>query len=241
MTTCATFSKPTIAPLAARKGDTENIHIQTFGAHSLHAFTTRRRNDSTPWLGRCARPAAGERRQQLAYALDFEGRLPAQDSAEAEAVAARRVHDRIGRRQSERQHVTGPSSRCCRRRAPYARFPFFNMMNTEDGFGALILRPHQRSRYRANFTRCVSAARNDLWYSGGGVYQPWTFGYTGRSTSGQTVAGESVRHERRIPRQSQGHVDRLLRLHARPRRDGADLSAAARTARFGYLEALLRF
>jgi hypothetical protein len=26
---------------------------------------------------------------------------------------------------------------------------------------------------------------NDLWYSGGGVFQPWTFGYTGRSTSGR--------------------------------------------------------
>jgi hypothetical protein len=25
---------------------------------------------------------------------------------------------------------------------------------------------------------------NDLWYSGGGVYQPWTFGYTGRATGG---------------------------------------------------------
>jgi hypothetical protein len=26
---------------------------------------------------------------------------------------------------------------------------------------------------------------NDFWYSGGGAYQPWTFGYTGRSTSGR--------------------------------------------------------
>ena len=30
---------------------------------------------------------------------------------------------------------------------------------------------------------------NDLWYSGGGVYQPWTFGYTGRSTSGRRSLG----------------------------------------------------
>ena len=27
---------------------------------------------------------------------------------------------------------------------PYARFPFFNMMNTEDAFGAMILRPHAK-------------------------------------------------------------------------------------------------
>ncbi len=27
-------------PTAVRRGDTENIHIQTFGAHSLHSFTT---------------------------------------------------------------------------------------------------------------------------------------------------------------------------------------------------------
>jgi hypothetical protein len=25
---------------------------------------------------------------------------------------------------------------------------------------------------------------NDLWYSGGGVFQPWTFGYQGRATGG---------------------------------------------------------
>ena len=26
--------------------------------------------------------------------------------------------------------------------------------------------------------------RNDLWYIGGGVFQPWSFGYVGRSTTG---------------------------------------------------------
>ena len=26
--------------------------------------------------------------------------------------------------------------------------------------------------------------RNDLWYLGGGVFQPWSFGYIGRATGG---------------------------------------------------------
>ena len=26
--------------------------------------------------------------------------------------------------------------------------------------------------------------RNDLWYQGGGAFQPWTFGYVGRPSSG---------------------------------------------------------
>ena len=30
------------------------------------------------------------------------------------------------------------------------------------------------------------ANRNDLWYSGGGMFQPWTFGYTGRPSNGQS-------------------------------------------------------
>ena len=68
---------------------------------------------------------------------------------------------------------------------PYARFPFFNMMNTEDRFGALILRPHAKVTVSSEFHALRLSNANDLWYGGGGVFQPWTFGYVGRPTSGR--------------------------------------------------------
>ena len=72
---------------------------------------------------------------------------------------------------------------------PYARFPFFNMMNTEDLLGAMILRPHSKVTVSSEFHSLRLTNANDLWYSGGGVYQPWTFGYVGRSTSGRRSLG----------------------------------------------------
>ena len=68
----------------------------------------------------------------------------------------------------------------------YARFPFFNMMNMKDIFGEMVLRPTKTLTIRSDVHSLALANRNDLWYSGGGAYQPWTFGYTGRPSNGQT-------------------------------------------------------
>jgi hypothetical protein len=67
---------------------------------------------------------------------------------------------------------------------PFARFPFFNMMNNDDWFGMLILRPHKTLNLRGEGHALRLARRRDLWYQGGGAFQPWTFGFIGRNTSG---------------------------------------------------------
>ncbi len=66
----------------------------------------------------------------------------------------------------------------------YARFPFYNMMNNEDAYASLNLKPVSRLSIRseAHALRLASAA--DLWYSGGGAFQPQTFGFTGRPSNG---------------------------------------------------------
>src|SRR5262249_29004494 len=53
---------------------------------------------------------------------------------------------------------------------PYARFPFFNMMNTEDRFGSLLLRPHPKVTISSEFHALRLSDANDLWYSGGGAF-----------------------------------------------------------------------
>ena len=180
-------------PIAVRRGDTENIHIQTFGAHSLHAFTTNAGTfDALAWgafqTGRWGTQT------QLAYALDFEGGYQPKIAARLKPLAAFKPWIRGGYtigsgdgNPKDGRHGTFfqvlPTPR------PYARFPFFNMMNTEDSFGALVLRPHAKVTVSSEFHSLRLSNANDLWYSGGGVFQPWTFGYTGRPTSGRRSLG----------------------------------------------------
>ena len=67
---------------------------------------------------------------------------------------------------------------------PYARFPFYNMMNNEDVYGTLNVRPSSKLSLRTEAHALRLASASDLWYSGGGAFQPKTFGYTGRPSHG---------------------------------------------------------
>ena len=66
----------------------------------------------------------------------------------------------------------------------YARFPFYNMMNNEDWYGTLNLKPTSKLALRTEGHALRLASASDLWYLGGGAFQPKTFGYTGRPSNG---------------------------------------------------------
>ncbi len=68
----------------------------------------------------------------------------------------------------------------------YARFPFFNEMNDRDLFAELILRPHKRVTTRSDVHALSLANASDFWYTGGGAFQPWTFGFVGRPSNGKS-------------------------------------------------------
>lgn len=68
----------------------------------------------------------------------------------------------------------------------YARFPFFNSMNNTDAFGEVILHPVKDLAVRADVHRLWLSSKADLWYSGGGAFQPTTFGFSGRPANGNT-------------------------------------------------------
>ena len=73
---------------------------------------------------------------------------------------------------------------------PYARFPFFNMMNTEDAFGGS---DSAAALEGDHFERVPLAASHERRTTSGiraaARIQPWTFGYTGRAASGQRSLG----------------------------------------------------
>lgn len=62
----------------------------------------------------------------------------------------------------------------------YARFPFYNLMNSQDAFLELWLRPGKRLTLRPAFRAVRLSNRRDLWYQGGGAYEKSSFGYAGR-------------------------------------------------------------
>jgi hypothetical protein len=62
----------------------------------------------------------------------------------------------------------------------YARFPFYNMMNSKDQFVQLIDKPAKKLELRTDLHFLQLTANNDLWYQGGGAYDNKVFGYVGR-------------------------------------------------------------
>ena len=62
--------------------------------------------------------------------------------------------------------------------------PFYDIVNNEDRYATLTLRPHAKLSIVSEIHALRLTSRGDLWYSGGGVFQPWTFGYAGRASSG---------------------------------------------------------
>ncbi len=65
----------------------------------------------------------------------------------------------------------------------YARFPFYNMMNNEDLYATFNVKPVSKLGLRSEVHTLRLASSSDFWYSGGGAFQPKTFGFTGRPSN----------------------------------------------------------
>jgi hypothetical protein len=72
---------------------------------------------------------------------------------------------------------------------PYARFPFFNLMNNEDSHAALLLKPHPKLALRAEIHYMRLSNARDLWYVGPGAFQNRTFGFSGIPANGGKSLG----------------------------------------------------
>jgi hypothetical protein len=123
---------------------------------------------------------------------------------------------------------------------PYARLPFFNMMNDRDLFGEAIARPTRRLMLRSDLHALRLARSSDLWYSGGGAFEPETFGYTGRPSNGATpLAGLwDISGDYTVNR----HVGVTIYYgHATSRAVPEAIYAGGGNLHFAYLETLLRF
>lgn len=112
-------------------------------------------------------------------------------------------------------------------------------MNTEDAFEALLLRPHPKVTVSSEYHSLRLTNPNDLWYSGGGAFQPQTFGYAGRATSGKRSLGNlydtSVEYRATRHMTFTGYLGYTQGLGVMKQ-----IYPAGKDGRFGYLEALFR-
>ncbi len=170
--------------LAARRADFEHINIGTFGGHYIHTVETRSGTfDGLLW-GALQTGSWGNLHHRAHAFLAEAGWQPA--ALPRLKPWLRAGYDRGSGDKNPSDSTHGTFFQVLPTPRMYARMPFFNLMNNRDVFGELILRPSKALVIRSDVHSLRLVEKNDLWYSGGGVFQPWTFGYTGRASNGHT-------------------------------------------------------
>jgi Alginate export len=171
-------------PLAIRKADTGRINIGTYGGHFLHTTETKSGAIDFMFWGALQNGTWGAQVQRAGAFAAEAGWQPPILSRVKPWIRGGYDFGSGDKNPNDSTHGTFfqvlPTPRI------YARFPFFNMMNTRDAFGELMLRPSKRVTIRSDVHSLALANSSDLWYTGGGAFQPWTFGYTGRASGGNS-------------------------------------------------------
>ena len=225
-------------PLAVRRADLANLNVWMFGGHTVHAVSTRPGTiDLMLWgAGQTGRWGLQDHR---AGAIDAEAGFQPAILPKLKPWFRGGFHWGSGDNDpNDAKHGTYfqvlPTPR------PFARFPFFNMMNNRDVFGMLLLRPHAKLTVSTEYHALRLGKANDLWYQGGGVFQPWTFGYVGRATSGKRslanfydVSADYRVHPKATLSGYFGYAQGLATT--------ASIYPKGKDGKFGYLELLYRF
>ena len=123
---------------------------------------------------------------------------------------------------------------------PYARFPFYNMMNNEDFFASSMFRLPHSFVFRSEFHALRLADAADLWYGGGGAFQPRTFGYTGRATGGNRSLANVWDLSMDVPLRY-GFSLTTYYAHAWGKSAVAAIYPSGTSAQFGYVETNFHF
>lgn len=165
-------------PAAVRSSDLANIGIWTWGGHYVHALETSAGTVDFLLWGAVQHGRWGYQ-QHRGTAVDFEAGLQPKVLPRLRPwIRGGYYHGSGDGNPGDNRHQTFfqvlPTPR------PFARFPFFDMVNNQDCFGSLTLRPHKAVNISSEFHALSLARREDLWVLGGGVFQPWSFGYIGR-------------------------------------------------------------
>jgi hypothetical protein len=223
-------------PLAVRQADREALELHTLGAHAAHVEALGPGNFEVLIWG-AGQLGDWQTLDHAAWAFACEAGYQLRSLPAAPWL-------RIGLDQSsgdqdprDGTHETFfqilPTAR------QYAQFPFYNLMNNQDLFAMLLLRPQRAIFLRTDFHWLRATSRDDLLYAGGGATSDSNFGYSGTATGGKRGLGALVDVALTVQPTSQltlylyyGHVFG---------RGVIEQAFAGGDGDFGYLEALLSF
>jgi hypothetical protein len=171
-------------PAAVRAADLESINIGTFGGNYLKVIGTGSGQfDLLGWVALQAGSWGALSHRAGAFAAEA-GWQPDALPGLKPWIRAGYDYSSGDKDATDTKHGTFmqmlPTARI------YARTPFFNLMNNVDAFASLALRPHRRLTIRSDVHSLSLAQSADLWYSGGGAFQPATFGMSSRPSNGHT-------------------------------------------------------
>src|SRR5215467_13598670 len=167
---------------AVRAADRDDLQIGTYGGELLQVFNVGRGNDVDVILWGTWQSGSWGVQTHRASAFITEAGWQAGSTFLKPWISLGLSHGSGDKNPNDATHGTFfqilPTPR------PYARFPFFNMQNCDDFYGALVLQPASKLAIRSELRALRLANSRDLWYLGGGAFQPRTFGYTGRPSNG---------------------------------------------------------
>ncbi len=173
-------------PAAVRIADTDTINIGTYGGHVLHIVPTSTGPVDLLFWGALQTGSWGTQSHRAGAFAAEAGWQPGILKKIKPWIRAGYDFGSGDDNPADGTHSTFfqvlPTPRI------YARTPFYNLMNSQDAFAALILRP-KRVALRSDVHVVRLADASDLWYAGGGAFQAATFGYTGRPSNGQSTLG----------------------------------------------------
>lgn len=162
--------------------DTRSLRIHTIGAHALTAI------DAGPGIvdllawGAAQTGRWGSRDHAAwAYALEAGYQLPRLPAA----PWLRGGIDRSSGDGDPRDGTHGTFFQILPTARTYAQLPFFNLMNLQDVFASLVLRPHDRVMLRSDYHWLRLTEGRDLWYQGGGASNDDVFGFAGTPSHGR--------------------------------------------------------
>ena len=170
-------------PLAVRQADDERVHVTTVGGHWLQGATGRAGTVDVVLWGALQGGAWGTQSHGAWAGVAELGFQPVGMPTIKPWLRAGVSYGSGDRDPGDDRHATFfqvlPTPR------PYARFPFYDMLNTTDAYAMLTLRPASRFTMRGEAHALRLSSGSDLWYQGGGAFQMRSFGYQGRPTGGE--------------------------------------------------------
>jgi hypothetical protein len=224
--------------VAARTTDTLNIRIGTYGADYAHIFHTDRMGQFNFLLWGVFQNGGWGHLTQNAEA--FVGEAGWQPNVRVINPWFSAGYSFGSGDSNPNDGVHGTFFQVLPTPRPYDRFPFYNMMNNEDFYGTAVFRlPHQLA-VRSELHALRLANSQDLWYGGGGPFQPKTFGYTGRASNGNRSLANVWDVSLDLPL-GYGFSLTTYYAHAWGKSLIANIYPTGTSAQFGYVETNFRF